>query len=92
MRISNPVDYYLEFNCCTMIGGGLSIGDEAHMFFTRDMPFRENLPLIMVTPYYIGVPQRMSFDFTRQEYHIAFVGEGIMNGLLTLAFVPNGSI
>ena len=74
VRINGPDPYYLEFDCCRMIGGGLSVGAQAFMFFNRDMPFRENLPVVIVTPYYIGVPQRMSFSLMTPNVQHTFVG------------------
>ena len=44
------------------------------MFFKRDMPFRENLPVVVVTPYDIGVPQRMSFSLMTPNVQHTFVG------------------
>ena len=90
VRINGPDPYYHEFDCCRMIGGGLSVGAQAFMFFNRDMPFRENLPVVVVTPYDIGVTQRMSFELLRPEAQATFVGDSHLDGWLTFEFQPDG--
>ena len=90
VRINGPDPYYLEFDCCRIVGGGLSVDDWAVMFFKRDMPFRENLPVVVVTPYDIGVPQRMSFELLDPWFQSTFVGSGILDGWLTFEFAPDG--
>ena len=90
VRINGPDPYYLEFDCITMLGGGLNVGAEAILSFKRDVPFRENLPVVIVTPYYIGVPQRMSFSLKTPNVQHTFVGDGILEGWLTFEFRPDG--
>ena len=90
VRINGPDPYYLEFDRCTMLGGSLSVGAEAIIFFKRDIPFRENLPVVIVTPYYIGFPHRMSFRLKTPNVQNTFVGDGILEGWLTFEFSSDG--
>ena len=90
VRINGPDPYYIEFDCLNMLGGRLTVGDWTVLRFKRDVPFRENLPVVLVTPYDIGVPQRMSFEILEPSIMPNFVGDGILDGWLTLEFRPAG--
>ena len=91
IKFNDPAyPFYLARDCCHMIGGGVNVGDESLIFIIKSVPFRENLPVCVVTPYPMGVMQRMRFEFREPENEISFIGESIVDGCLALTFMPEG--
>ena len=90
-RVNDPAyPFYLARDCCRMVGGGLNVGAVSWIFIINSVPFSENLPVCVVTPYPMGVMQRMRFEFLKPENETSFIGEGIVDGCLALTFMPEG--
>ena len=91
IKVNHPAyPFYLARDCCHMIGGGVNVGAESLIYIIKSVPFSENLPVCVVTPYLMGVMQRMRFEFLKPENETSFIGESIVDGCLALTFMPEG--
>ena len=91
IKVDDPVTpFYMAQDCCRMTGGGTHVGARSFIYIKRSVPFMEGLPVYLVTPYHLGVLPRMNFEFIKPEYESSFVCAGIVEGYLSLMFVPEG--
>ena len=90
-RVNDPEPYYLVTGCLdrnqTEIRGDHYFGS---YYVDRAVPFLEELPVVLLTPCYLGDVVPTCIGFTREQDDQSYLGDGVLNLYLTVKFRPNG--